>query len=71
MAHSAIWGYRAIQRQNTNSKKLMIENVCESHLKRHTKFGADHLNHEEKIRHLPILNLTRDLIGFNMGNNIS
>ena len=39
MAHSAVWGHSPIQRQNRNSKKLTIENLSKSDLRRCTKFG--------------------------------
>ena len=32
MAHSAVWGHPAIQRRNTNSKKLTIEKFSKSGL---------------------------------------
>ena len=32
MAHSAVWGHPLIKRQNTNSKKLMIEKLSKSGL---------------------------------------
>ena len=42
MAHSAVWGHPPIHRQNTNSKKLTIENLSKSGLRRRTKFGQAH-----------------------------
>ena len=48
MAHGAVWGHPPIQRQNTNSKKLMIENLSKSGLKWCRKLGQAHSNHEQK-----------------------
>ena len=49
MAHSAVWGHLPIQRQNTNSKKLTIEKLSKSGLRRCAKFGRAHSNDERKI----------------------
>ena len=49
MAHSAVWGAPPIQRQNTNSKKLIIGKLSKSGLRRCTKFGQAHSNDERKI----------------------
>ena len=49
MAHSAVWGHRSIQRENTNSKRLTIEKLSKSGLRRCTKFGQPHSNNERKI----------------------
>ena len=43
MAHSAVWGYLPIQRQNKNSKKLMQEKLSENGVSTFTKFGRAHL----------------------------
>ena len=48
MVHSAVWGHPPIQIQNTNSKKLTIEKLSESDLRRCTKFGAAHSNDQTK-----------------------
>ena len=32
MAHSAVWGHAPIQRQNTNSKNLMIKKLSKNGL---------------------------------------
>ena len=34
MAHSAVWGHPAFQRQNTNSKNLTTEKLSEIGLRR-------------------------------------
>ena len=47
-AHCAVRGHPPIQRQNTNSKKLMTEKLFESSLGRCTKFGQAHSNDERK-----------------------
>ena len=60
MAHSAVWGHPPIQRQNTNSKKLMIEKLPKSSLRRCTKFGQPHSNDERKITLLLILHFIED-----------
>ena len=44
MAHSAVLGSSSYSRQNTNSKKLMIEKLSKSGLRRCTKFGQAHSN---------------------------
>ena len=49
MAHSAAWGHPPVQRQNRNSKKLIVEKLCKSGLRRCTKFGQAHSNDERKI----------------------
>ena len=49
MAHSAVWGRPSIQRQNTNSKKLTIEILSNSGVRRCAKFGQAHSNNEQKI----------------------
>ena len=49
MTHSAVWGHPPIQRQNTNSKKLTIEKLSKSGLRKCTKFGQAYSNHERKI----------------------
>ena len=49
MAHSTVWGHSPIQRQNTNSKKLMIKKLSKSGLGRCTKFGQANSNDERKI----------------------
>ena len=49
MAHSAVWGHSPIQRQNTNSKKLMIKKLSKSGLGRCTKFGQANSNDKRKI----------------------
>ena len=43
MAHSAVWCYLPIQKQNKNSKKLTEENLSENSLSSYKKFGWDHL----------------------------
>ena len=42
-------GHSPTQRQNTNSKKLTIENLSKSGLQRYTKFGQANSNDERKI----------------------
>ena len=49
MAHCAVWGHSPIQRQNRNSKKLTIEKLSKSGLRRSTKFRQTHSNDERKI----------------------
>ena len=49
MAHSAVCGHPSIQRQNANLKKLTIEKLSKSGLRRCTKFGQAHKNDELKI----------------------
>ena len=61
MAHSAVWGYLPVQRQNTNSKKLTIEKLSKSGLRRFIKFGQPHSNDERKIILLLNLHFTLDL----------
>ena len=46
MLHSAVWGYLSYQKQNTNSKTLMIEKLSESGLQRHTNFDRARWNHQ-------------------------
>ena len=58
MAHSAVWGYLPNQRQNTNSKELMIEKLPETDLRRGKKLGQAHLKNEWKIRLSLIWHLT-------------
>ena len=60
MAHIAVWGSSAIQRQNTNSKMLTIEKLSESGLSRCTKFGQSHSNDERKITLSLILHFILD-----------
>ena len=48
MVHSAVWGHSPIQGQNTNSKKLAIEKLSESGLRKCRKFGQAHSNDERK-----------------------
>ena len=48
MAYGAVRGHPPIQRQNTNSKKLTIEKLFESSLRRCTKFSQAHSNDERK-----------------------
>ena len=62
MAHSAVWGHPPIQRQNTNSKKLTIEKLCKSGLRKCTKFGQPHSNHERKIKHSLTLHFSWDFL---------
>ena len=61
MVHSAVWGHPPIQRQNTNSKRLMIEKLSKSGLRRCTNFGQPHSNNEQKITLLLILHFIWDL----------
>ena len=49
MAHGDVLGHPLIQRQNTNSKKLMTEKLFESSLRSCTKFGQADSNDEQKI----------------------
>ena len=49
MAHSIVWDYLLIQRQNKNSKNLTEENVSESGFRSYTKFSLAYLNDEEEI----------------------
>ena len=49
MAHSAVWGHLPSQRQNTNSKNLMIKKLSKSGLRRFIEFGEAHSNDERKI----------------------
>ena len=49
MAHLAVWGYFPIQRQNTNSKKLMTDKLSKRGLGRCTKFGQASSNNEQSI----------------------
>ena len=60
MAHSAVWGHPPIQRQNTNSKKLTIEKLSKSGLRRCTKFSQAHSNDVGKITLLWILHFIWD-----------
>ena len=60
MAHSAVWGHLPNQRQNTNSKKLTIEKLSKSGLKRCTKFGQAHSNDERKMTLSLILHFILD-----------
>ena len=48
MAHSVVWGHPPIQRQDTNSKMLTIENLSESGRKC-TKFRQAHSSDKRKI----------------------
>ena len=64
MAHSAVWGHPRIQRQNTKSKKLTIEKLSKSGLRKCTKFSKAHLN----FRGFCILFW---ISGFNIGDVIS
>ena len=48
MAHSTVWGYLPIQKQNKTSKKLTEEKLSENGLSKYTKFGQAHLNDGEK-----------------------
>ena len=48
MAHSTVWGHSHIQRQSTNSKRLMIDKLSKSGLGRCTKFGQAGSNNEQK-----------------------
>ena len=70
MAHSVVWGYLLIQRQNKNLKKLMDENVSGSSLRGYTKFGWAYLSDEEEIRLSLIGPLMWDS-GFNVDDVIS
>ena len=70
MAHSAVWCYLPIQKQNKNSKELMEAKLSEDVLSRYTKFGRAHLNEQEKIRHLLIWHFYGISL-FNMGDIIN
>ena len=48
MARNTVWGHPPIQRQNTNLRKLTIEKLPMSGLRRCTKFGQPHSNDEQK-----------------------
>ena len=43
MAHSAVWSYFPIHKQNKNLKVLMEEKLSENGLSKYTKFGLAHL----------------------------
>ena len=60
MAYSTVWGHLPIERQNTNSKKLTIEKLSESGLRRCAKFGQAHSNDKRKITLLLILHFILD-----------
>ena len=60
MAHSAVWGHSSIQRQNTNSKRLTIEKLSKSGLRRCAKVGQAHSNDERKITPSLILHFIWD-----------
>ena len=62
MAHSAVWGHFPIQRQNTNSKKLMIKKLSKSGLGRCAKFGQANSNDERKITLSLILHFIWDFL---------
>ena len=47
--NSSVWGHPPIQRKNTNSKKLTIEKLSESGLRRCKKFGEARSSNERKI----------------------
>ena len=49
MAPSAVSGHSPIQRQNTDSKKLTIEKLSKSGLRRCAKFRRAHSNNGRKI----------------------
>ena len=44
MAHSAVWGYLPIKKQNKNSRKLTEEKLSKSGLSMYTKFDRAHVN---------------------------
>ena len=50
IAHSAVWGYLPIQKQNKSSKTLTEEKLPENGNSRYTKFRLAHFNGQEKIR---------------------
>ena len=70
MAHSAVWGHSPIQRKNTNSKKLTIEKLSKSGLRRCAKFGQAHSNNERKTTLSLILHFIW-ISGFNTDDVIS
>ena len=61
MALSAVWGHPPIQRQNTNSKRLTVEKLSNSGLRRCTKFGQLYSNDERKVTLSLILHFIWDL----------
>ena len=53
-------GHPPIQRHNTNQKKLTIEKLSKSGLRRCTKFGQAYSNNEQKITLSLILHFILD-----------
>ena len=62
LAHNAVWGDLPKSKTKHNNKKLTIEKLSQSGLRRwYTKFGQAHSNNERKITFSLILHFILDL----------